>query len=117
MIAFLGDGVGQSRYLDLLLLVVEPLHEYEQILIEVHGLLPQSALNNLPVAFGHFYFATALAPVKQRDLDAYLHNLVVFQVVVGSGEFAVGAGVANLGKERDLAQIAFGFCHFIVASS
>ena len=108
---YLGGLVG---YGELLLLVAEPFHEYEQILIEVHRFLTQAALRHLTVALGHLHLSAAFAPVYERYAQAYLHHLVVLEATVGVRNAVVGAGIAYLREERYLAQIALGLGHLIV---
>ena len=49
----------------------------------VHLFLTDSGQDHFTVALCHPYLAAALAPVKDRNLDAYLHNLIIKQVPVG----------------------------------
>ena len=114
VVAPLRYGVGPQRDVELLLLVVEALAEYEDILVKLHLLLAQAALHHIAVALAHLHFAAALAPVEYRYLESYFHYLIVFQWVVGIA-YAVGcARIAHLSEERYLALLSLGLGHGIV---
>ena len=114
VVATVGDGGGLTGDVELALLVVEALHEDEQILVEVAAFLAQLALYGAPVAFGHFHPAAPLSPVEQRDFDSDFHYLIVFQGIVGVLELSAGAGKADLGEKVDTAQVAAGFGYLII---
>ena len=68
-IALAGYGVGSQRNFELAALIVETLHEYEDILIELHLLFAQTALHHLAVAFADFDLAATFAPVEKGDFE------------------------------------------------
>ena len=70
--------IGGDGYIELSLLVVEALHKNEYVLIEVHGLLTQTALDNVTVTFGHFHFASAFSPVEQSQFKSDMFKLRSF---------------------------------------
>ncbi len=114
VVATAGYLIGAGGERELLLLIAETLHQYKQLLVEIHGFLPQAALRDTPAVFRHFYFTTPFAPIHQRNGESHFHKLIAFKARVCIAGAGVGAGIAYLGKEIDLAHVAFGFGYLVV---
>ena len=74
-------------YCQLLCLVIEMLYQQENILVEIDLFLPDFRKHYIPVAFRYPYLSTSLSPVQNRNLNTYLHNLIVLQVFINTGKF------------------------------
>ena len=83
LVTLLSNDIRLFGYVQLLRLVVEVSHQQKDVLVKVHLFLTDSGQDHFTVALCHPYLAAALAPVKDRNLDAYLHNLIIKQVPVG----------------------------------
>ena len=114
LVTLLGDGVSLIGNVELGTLVVELLHQDEEILVKVHGLLSEPALHHLAVALSHLHLSATLAPIQQRHLEPYLYNLIVLQRIVRIAEPFSRTGKPHLGKQGYLTQVTLRLGYVVI---
>ena len=104
-VTLLSYAIRLFGYLQLLCLIIEMLYQQEYVLVEVDLFLPYLRKYYIPIAFRYPYLSASLSPVQNRNLNAYLHNLIILQVPVDTGKFTTLSRISYTGKQINATQI------------